>query len=72
MPRKSAAALAVVAGTIDGRPQPPSDLTECSASARGVAAHGCERGGDVLQDGGTAGCSPASDKSERYYPPPHA
>jgi hypothetical protein len=29
MPRKSAAALTVVAGTIDGRPQqPPSDLTE--------------------------------------------
>jgi hypothetical protein len=28
MPRKSAAALSVVAGTIDGRPPPPSDLTE--------------------------------------------
>ena len=28
MPRKSAAALSVVAGTIDGRPQPPEDLTE--------------------------------------------
>jgi hypothetical protein len=28
MPRKSAVALSVVAGTIDGRPQPPEDLTE--------------------------------------------
>jgi hypothetical protein len=28
MPRKSAAALSVVAGTIDGRPAPPEDLTE--------------------------------------------
>lgn len=28
MPRKSAAALAVVAGSIDSRPQPPKDLTD--------------------------------------------
>jgi hypothetical protein len=27
MPRKSAASLSVVAGTIDGRPPPPDDLT---------------------------------------------
>jgi hypothetical protein len=27
MARKSAAALSVVAGTIDGRPQPPGDMT---------------------------------------------
>jgi hypothetical protein len=27
MARKSAAALSVVAGTIDGRPQPPADLS---------------------------------------------
>lgn len=27
MPRKSAASLSVIAGTIDGRPQPPADLT---------------------------------------------
>jgi hypothetical protein len=31
VPRKSAAALAVVAGTIDGRPPPPSDLTPYQA-----------------------------------------
>jgi hypothetical protein len=28
MPRKSAAALSVVVRTIDGRPQPPDELTE--------------------------------------------
>jgi hypothetical protein len=28
MPRKSAASLSVVAGTIDGRPSPPADLTK--------------------------------------------
>src|SRR5437868_6214717 len=37
--RKSAAALSVVAGSIDGRPQPPADLTDFQAAvwARTVA-----------------------------------
>ena len=43
--RKSAAALSVVAGSIDGRPKPPTDLTEFQAAiwARTVAAESLDQ-----------------------------